>query len=138
MRYLFRLFVPLNRLVYQRTGGRLGSSIRGAPILLLTTTGRKTGQRRTTPLLYLSAEPGLVVVGSAGGAPKDPAWILNLRADASADVQIGREHRAVVAREAAGDERARLWTRLVEMYPAYDDYRQRTTREIPVIVVSAP
>ena len=135
-RTLFRFFVPLNRFAYERTGGRVGGRLRGAPVLLLSTTGRKTGKRRTTPLLYLVDDDGLVVVASAGGASKHPAWFLNLCSNPEVDVQMGSEHRPMLASETSGDQRTRLWAKLVDMYPSYDAYQRRTTREIPVVVLS--
>ena len=107
----------------------------GSPVLLLTTIGRKTGRRRTTPLLYLENGENMVVVASNGGAPKHPTWWLNLEANPEATVEVGRRKLRVRAEKAGGEERRRLWTRLVEMYPAYEDYQKRTTREIPVVVL---
>lgn len=130
-----RAFASLNRVLYRLSGGSIGGSMRGAPILLLTTTGRKTGKRRTMPLLYLRDGENLVVTGSKGGDPRHPAWFLNLRASPEVEIEIGRERRAMRARVAHGEERQLLWTRLVEMYSSYADYQRKTTREIPVIVL---
>jgi deazaflavin-dependent oxidoreductase (nitroreductase family) len=122
--------------LYRRTGGRLGGKMRGSPILLLDHVGRKSGTRRTTPLLYLDDAPDLVIVASAGGRAAHPAWWLNLRAAPETTVQVGAEHRRVRAREANAEERARLWPRLVTMYSDYDVYAARTDREIPVVILS--
>ena len=135
-RLLFRLFVPANRWIYERTGGKVGGTLAGAPVLLLSTTGRKTGTRRTTPVLYLADGDQLVVVASAGGSPTHPAWFLNLEADPDAEVQIGREVRPVRARITAGADRTALWRSLVAMYPSYASYQRETEREIPVIALS--
>lgn len=132
---LLRGMSALNRFVYRRSGGRIGGSIRGAPILLLTTTGRKSGRPRTTPLLYLRDGDDLVVVGSKGGAPRHPAWFLNLRANPEVEVELGRERRSLTARVAEPSERERLWPRLVEMYASYDSYQRKTAREIPVVIL---
>ncbi len=132
---LLRGLSALNRFVYRRSGGALGGSIRGAPILLLTTTGRKSGKPRTTPLLYLRDGENLVVVGSKGGAPRHPAWFLNLRANPEVEVELGRERRSLTARVAEPSERERLWPRLVEMYASYDSYQRKTAREIPVVIL---
>jgi F420H(2)-dependent quinone reductase len=121
---------------YRRSSGRIGGKLKGAPVLLLDHVGRRSGTRRTTPLLYLADGPDLVIVGSAGGRPATPAWWLNLRDAPSTRVQVGGERRQVQARVATGEERERLWGRLVEMFPDYDAYRQRTSREIPVIILS--
>jgi len=105
-------------------------------VLLLTTTGRKSGKRRTTPLLYLEDAGRYVVVASVGGAPTHPAWYLNLRSDPSATIRIGRRELAVGAETAAPEERARLWARATQMYPQYDDYQAKTSREIPVVILT--
>jgi F420H(2)-dependent quinone reductase len=127
----------LNVWVYRLSGGRLlGRLPSGAPVCLLTTAGRKSGRRRSVPLLYLRDGNDLVVVASQGGAPQHPGWYFNLQADPKAEVEIGRSRFAVVARPAAEDERAALWPRLVAIYPPYGDYQRRTTRRIPVMRLS--
>ena len=131
-----RLFAAANRWVYARTDGKVGGTHSGAPVLLLRTTGRRTGKLRTTPLLYLADGGQLVLAASDGGAPSHPAWFLNLEADPDVEVQVGGEVRAVRARITEGDERARLWTRLVALYPPYSSYQQATRREIPVVALS--
>ena len=99
------------------SGGRIGGMLRRAPVLLLTTTGRKSGKRRTTPLLYLEERDRYVVVASVGGAATHPAWYLNVRGNPAATIQIGR-HELVVTAEAVGpEERARLWPKVTQMYP---------------------
>lgn len=130
------LLTTVNVILYRATGGRLGGKLVGAPVLLLDHVGRKSGTRRTTPLLYLADGDDLVIVGSRGGSDATPAWWLNLQASPSTTVQVGRESRRVVAREATADERTRLWPRLSAMYPDYDVYQSRTEREIPVIVLA--
>ena len=121
--------------MYRATGGRVAGRVMGSPVLLLTTTGRKTGRRRTSPLLYLEDGENMVVVASNGGAPKHPAWWLNLEANPEATVEVGSRKLRVRAEKARGEERRCLWARLVEMYPAYEDYQRRTTREIPVVIL---
>lgn len=130
------LFTSLNVVLYRGTAGRLGGKMAGAPVLLLDHVGRKSGRRRTTPLLYLADGDDLVIVGSRGGSDATPAWWLNLQASPSTTVQVGHERRRVVAREATSEERARLWPELTAIYPDYDVYQQRTEREIPVIALS--
>lgn len=130
---MFRLVTTAHNAVYRATGGKVGGTIQGSPVLLLDTTGRKTGQKRTTPLLYLPDGANMVIVASKGGAAKHPAWWLNLRANPETRVQVGSRRLAVVAEETAGEDRRRLWERLVAMYPGYANYQRRTKREIPVI-----
>jgi F420H(2)-dependent quinone reductase len=121
--------------LYRATGGRVGGRMVGSPVLLLVTTGRKTGRERTTPLLYLEDGGRYAIVASNGGAPKDPVWWLNLRTNPDATVEVGSHKLHVRASEAEGEEKRRLWRRLVGMYPSYEAYRRRTDREIPVIVL---
>jgi deazaflavin-dependent oxidoreductase (nitroreductase family) len=131
--YVSRVHVAL----YRASGGRLGGRFRGnAPVLLLTTTGRKSGKRRTTPLLSVEDGGRFVTIASAGGAPRHPAWYLNLLADPAATIQLGRRTIAVRARTASPDERARLWALATELYPPYDAYQAKTSREIPVVILT--
>jgi F420H(2)-dependent quinone reductase len=126
----------MNRWVYQATKGRIGGKFGKAPVLLLTTRGRKSGQPRTQPLLYVSVDGDrLVVVASAGGQPSHPAWYLNLLADRNVEVQIGGQKRAMRARTADEAERARYWQQVTSMYPRYADYQKKTTRTIPLVVL---
>ncbi len=130
-----RVATKLHTFVYRVTGGRLGGRMVGAPVLLLTTTGRKTGKQRTSPLLYLEDGENLVIVASNGGAPRHPTWWLNLRAVPEASVEIGNRKLRVRAEEASPEEKERLWTRLVAMYGPYESYRRRTDRDIPVVIL---
>ena len=130
-----RTFGAANRVLYRRTGGRVGGTMKGAPVLLLTTKGRKSGKPRTMPLLYLRDDGRLVVVASSGGSPGHPAWFLNLRDDPSVEVELGRNRERRRARVATAEERARLWPRAVELYQGYDSYQRKTTREIPLVVL---
>jgi deazaflavin-dependent oxidoreductase (nitroreductase family) len=133
-RLMFKLTGAVHTGLYRLTGGKVGGRMWNAPVLLLTATGRKTGKRRTTPLLYGLDGDSLVVIASKGGDPKHPAWYLNARG-AEAEVQIGRERRRVRARDAEGDERERLWALMVGVYPEYAEYQKKTTRQIPVVVL---
>jgi len=121
--------------MYRRTGGKLGGQFAHSPVLLLTTTGRKSGTPRTTPLLYLADGDTYAIVASAGGAPTHPQWWSNLKRTPDATIEVGRRTIPVCAEEASGDEKRRLWSRLVTMYPDYAAYQRKTTREIPVIVL---
>ena len=120
---------------YRLTGGVLGGSIMGRWHLLLTTTGRKTGQPRTTPLMYLEDGENLVVIASNGGNPRHPNWWLNLQKNPQAEVQLRSEKRRVKAEEATGEERERLWRAVVEVYSGYEGYQKSTERQIPVVVL---
>jgi deazaflavin-dependent oxidoreductase (nitroreductase family) len=133
-RLILRILGGVHVRLYRLTKGKVGGRVGKAPVLLLTVAGRKSGKRRTTPLLYGRSGDDLVVIASLGGAPKHPAWYLNLR-DAEAEVELGHEHRRVRARDAGGEERERLWARMVELYPSYESYRQKTSRRIPVVVL---
>ncbi len=131
----FRLVTGVHAALYRLTGGRFGGRIRRSPVLLLTTTGRKSNQERTVALLYLADGDDLAIVASYGGGARHPAWWLNLQANPEATVRIGRRALRVRARQAGPEERARLWPKLVEMYAGYDGYQRATSREIPVIVL---
>ncbi len=134
-RNLLRLMSATHAFWYQLTGGLVGGSAFGTSFLLLTTSGRKSGQRRTTPLLYLQDAESFVIVASNGGSDRHPGWCLNLRANPVAEVQIGRTKRAVRAEEADENERQRLWPLLVTMYSRYEQYQQGTERKIPVVLL---
>jgi deazaflavin-dependent oxidoreductase (nitroreductase family) len=121
--------------VYRATGGKLFGRMGKSPILLLNTVGRKTGRKRTSPLLYVMDGEGFVIIASKGGAAAHPAWYLNLRANPEATVEIGDREVQVEAEVADPEEKARLWQKMVEMYPAYDDYQRKTGREIPLLIL---
>jgi deazaflavin-dependent oxidoreductase (nitroreductase family) len=131
LRWAGRLNVPLYRL----SGGRIGSKVGDGPVLLLTTTGRKSGEQRTAPLIYGRDGDAYVIVASKGGAPQHPAWYLNLDAEPQVELQVKDEVFAARARTASGDERGRLWQQMAGIWPAYDDYAKKTDREIPVVVL---
>jgi F420H(2)-dependent quinone reductase len=122
--------------VYRATHGLVGHRIPGLPpMLLLGHVGAKSGQRRTAPLVYLRDGDDVVIVASKGGYPRHPAWFHNLRAHPDTSVQIGGERRAVHARVATAEEHQRLWPKAVEVYGGYADYQERTTRQIPLVVL---
>jgi deazaflavin-dependent oxidoreductase (nitroreductase family) len=120
---------------YRETGGEVGYIWNGAPTLLLTTTGRRTGEQRTTPLIFGRDGDRFVVVASQGGAPRHPAWYLNLSADPDVELQVKDEVFAARARTAEPEERGRLWELMAGIWPHYDAYQQKTDREIPVVVL---
>ncbi len=131
-----RVAPRLDRAVIKLSGGRLRSGDGGPmPTLLLTHRGRKTGRTRQTPLGFFRDGDRLVVIGSNWGQEHDPAWALNLVAEPHASVQVGRERWDVVACVTEGEERERLWSRGLEMWPAYDTYEKRSGRLIKVFVL---
>jgi deazaflavin-dependent oxidoreductase (nitroreductase family) len=121
---------------YRESGGEHGYHWRGTEILLLTTTGRSSREPRTTPLIHRVDDGRWVVVASKGGAPEHPSWYENLLADPHATIQVRSEEIPVSAAAATGEERERLWARMAEVWPGYDDYRAKTSREIPVVVLT--
>jgi deazaflavin-dependent oxidoreductase (nitroreductase family) len=122
--------------VYRESDGERGYHWRGTTILLLTTVGRVSGELRTTPLIHRVDGGRWVVVASKGGAPAHPAWYENLKANPEATIEVPGETVAVLASTAEGEERARLWDLMTEVWPAYDEYQTRTDREIPVVVLT--
>lgn len=131
LRRIGKLNVP----VYKLTRGRLMGRIGSAPVLLLTTTGRRSGEPRTAPVVFSRDGDALVVIGSNAGNARVPAWALNLRANPDAEVQVRGERRRVRARVSEGSERERLWKLVNEDYAGFDDYKQLTDREIGVFVL---
>jgi F420H(2)-dependent quinone reductase len=134
-RFAMKGLGTIHRTVYRASDGKMGKTFFGSPILLLTTTGRKTRQPRTWPLTYLQEANRLIVLAANGGQPNHPAWYLNLRANPRVSVQLGNETRLMIAQTAEGDERARVWSRAAREYPAYEDYQRKTNRQIPVVIL---
>jgi deazaflavin-dependent oxidoreductase (nitroreductase family) len=130
-----RLVGKLNAPIYRLTGGRVGGKLGKAPILLLTTTGRKSGKPRTAPVLYLADGNDFVVINTNAGNEKTPAWSLNLRANPEAEVEVGQRKVKVRSRLAEGEERADLWRRHNEQYSGWDYYESKLDREIGVFVL---
>jgi deazaflavin-dependent oxidoreductase (nitroreductase family) len=122
--------------VYRETDGEHGYHWRGTTILLLTTVGRTSGETRTTPLIHRTDGDRWVVVASRGGAPKNPSWFENLRANPEVSIQVLADTVPARAATAEGEERDRLWSMMTEVWPAYDDYQAKTDRQIPVVVLS--
>lgn len=132
---IVELFWKVHPWLYRATGGRLLGRLAGMKVLLLTTTGAKSGVPRTTALTYLDTGGAYVVIGSFLGEPRHPAWVHNLRANPRATVRVGAREIAVRAREARGEERARLWAQVVDLQVDYRAYESQTEREIPVVVL---
>lgn len=122
--------------MYRETNGERGYEWRGTTILLLSTVGHKSGEPRTTPLIHRTDGERWVVVASKGGWPENPSWYENLLADPQASIQVKGEQIPVTASTAEGEERARLWSLMTEVWPAYDEYQGKTDREIPVVVLT--
>jgi F420H(2)-dependent quinone reductase len=133
--YRQHLLTTLHTLVYQLSGGRIGATLLGMPMLLLTTWGRQTGKLRTAPLLYLPVDDMFVLVASNGGARRHPTWWFNMRANPEALVQIGPVRGRVHAVPATPAERSRFWPLLLQVYPPYARYQARTNREIPLLAL---
>lgn len=130
-----KLATQLHAALFRLTDGRLGGEMLRSPVLILTTTGRRSKKKRETPLLYLRDGEDFAIVASNGGTSKHPAWYLNLMADPEAEVRMRGRALRVRAEEVSGEEKRRLWGLLVEMYPSYADYQEKTNREIPVLVL---
>jgi len=120
---------------FRAHGGKVGGPFEGAPLLLLSTVGAKSGERRTTPVTYLPHGEQMVIFASKAGAPTNPAWYHNLMANPSATVEVGTSTVEVEARVAEGDERERLYQQQAQLHPQFADYQQKTTRQIPVVVL---
>lgn len=139
--FIIRFLTRTHTWLYRVSGGRIGGKVADLPVLLLTTRGRKTGLRRTTPLCYLpvATENGrdcrYAIVGSFGGSPKPPAWYLNLQATSVAEIQIKSRRYSVVSNDAEGPEAARLWQDFCECYPGYEVYQAATDRAIPIVLL---
>src|SRR5438874_7206884 len=133
-RLLMRCITRTHIFWYRLTGGRIGGRVVGTPVLLLTTTGRKSGRAWTTPLSYLEDDGSFVVIASAGGSPRHPAWYHNLHSQPAARIEIPGQTLAVTAETASTEDKARLWPRITAMYAGYDDYQRRTSRDIPVVL----
>src|SRR3954466_11523702 len=120
---------------YRETGGEVGHEWQGTQTLLLTTTGRKSGERRELPLIYAPWDDAYLIVASKGGADAPPAWYLNLEADPEVEVQVKEDRFKARARTAAPDEKPDMWRTMAATWPDYDSYQEKTEREIPVVVL---
>lgn len=120
---------------YRQTDGEVGHDWRGASVLLLTTRGRRSGEERTTPLIYQPYEGAHLVVASKGGAPEPPAWYLNILNQAEVEVQVRDDRFAARAHTAGPDEKPPMWRAMTDVWPDYDSYQEKTDREIPVVVL---
>lgn len=124
--------------LYESSGGTKGTTLRGMPVVILTTLGTKSGKLRKTALMRVEHDGAYAVVASLGGAAKNPVWYYNVLAHPQVELQDGPDRRDLVAREITGEEKALWWERSVAAYPPYADYQRKTTREIPVFVLESP
>ena len=120
---------------YRATDGEEGHEWQGTHTLLLTTTGRKSGEKRTTPLIYDPVGDAYAIVASKGGADEPPAWYLNLEADPRVEVQVKSDRFNARARTANAEEKAKIWPQMVEQWPAYEEYQASTDRDIPIVLL---
>jgi deazaflavin-dependent oxidoreductase (nitroreductase family) len=125
----------IHSILYRISNGRIGGTLANSPVLLLTTTGRRSGKQRTIPLLYLRDGRNVVLVASNGGAVRHPNWWLNLQTTAEAWIQMKGIRQRVKAEQASAAEKQRLWPRITAMYPGYERYQQITNRDIPVVIL---
>ncbi len=120
---------------YEESGGKEGTLLEGKPCVILTTRGRRTGKLRKTPLMRVEHDGKYAVVASLGGNPKHPVWYFNILGDPNVTLQDGARVMDLTAREVEGDEKSEWWGYAVEAWPSYDEYRSKTDRQIPVIVL---
>ncbi|WP_086821770.1 nitroreductase family deazaflavin-dependent oxidoreductase [Allokutzneria sp. NRRL B-24872] len=120
---------------YEGSGGTEGTTMRGLPVIILTTKGNRSGKLRKTPLMRVEHDGAYAAVASLGGAPKHPVWYHNVVSHPQVELQDGTERRDYVAREVTGDEKAQWWERAVAAFPTYAEYQEKTEREIPVFVL---
>ncbi len=132
---IFSRLMAIAVYLYRLTGGRFGGKVQGLNVLLLTTTGRKTGKPRTTPLGYFEQDGGYVIIGSNAGFDTHPGWFHNLRSNPRVTVEIQDKRMEARAEIAGPDKRGQLWTRLTELAPGYANYARRTRREIPLVLL---
>ncbi|MCG8346589.1 MAG: nitroreductase family deazaflavin-dependent oxidoreductase [Chloroflexales bacterium] len=130
-----KTFTAAHTVIYRLTGGRVGGRIGATPVLLLTTTGGKTGKRRTRPLVYVADGNSYVVAGSAGSTSKNPAWAQNLLANPSVEIQVGSQVLRMRAETVQETEHARLWSLFTVMFPRFEEMQRQTTRQIPLVVL---
>ncbi len=132
---LFKITGAIHVAIYRASRGRVAGRIGRAPVLILTTRGRRSGKARTNPLLYVEDGRRLVLIASKGGAPNHPAWFLNLRDDPDVTVERGAAKQRYRAHIADSQERELLWPQAVAMYAGYAKYQEKTSREIPLVVL---
>jgi deazaflavin-dependent oxidoreductase (nitroreductase family) len=135
MKIVLKIALSIYIFLYRLTSGAIGGRMAGLKVLLLTTTGRKTGQLRTTPLGYFKQGGNFIIIASNGGADQNPAWFYNLKSNPQVTLQVGDEHLTAKAEVVDAETRKQLWAELVKMAPGYEKYTQGTKREIPLILL---
>jgi F420H(2)-dependent quinone reductase len=130
-----RCITSVHTALYRLSGGKIGGRMLNNPVLLLTTTGRKTGKQRVTPLFYIPDGQNMALIASNGGAPSHPAWYWNLQNNRIVEVEVAGRKLRVRADDADAAERERLWPLAVSAFSSYADYQQRTEREIPIVIL---
>ncbi len=136
MKKLIQLFIAVHVFLYRFTGGKIGAHFGGMDVLLLETVGAKTGKNRTTPLAYFTQDENWVITASNAGSHHHPAWYYNLRHQSKAVVQVEDEQYRVTAMQADAETKERLWAHLIEKYPNFIAYQQKTNRDIPMFILS--
>jgi F420H(2)-dependent quinone reductase len=131
-----RAFMALHTQLFRRTGGKVGGKFRGAEMMLLTTTGRRSGEPRTTPLMCIRDGERFLAIASYGGDDRNPQWFKNLQANPAATIQVGGETVPVRATVATPEEKKTLWPKAVAAYKGYDGYQRKTSRDIPVVILT--
>ncbi len=132
---MFKFIRDLSIFLYRLTGGKVGGHMQGLPVLLLRTTGRKTGEERTTPLGYFTENGNYIITASNAGRAKHPAWFLNLRTNPRVTIEVQDQQIEARAEVASSEKRGVLWSRLISLSPAYANYARKTTREIPLVIL---
>jgi F420H(2)-dependent quinone reductase len=132
---ILKVMIPTIVFLYRLTGGGIGGRRQSMPVLLLNTTGRKSGKKRTVPLGFLRDGSAYVIIASYGGLPRNPAWFLNLESHPEATIQVKKRQMQVKAETANPEKKRELWARLMEVAPGYANYQKRTTRDIPVVIL---
>ena len=135
MKIFLKAALSIYIFLYRLTSGAIGGRMAGLQVLLLTTTGRKTGQARTSPLGYFQQDGTYIIIASNGGAERNPAWFYNLKSNPHVTLQIGSQQLAAKAEIADSEKRTQLWAELVKRAPAYEHYMERTQREIPLVIL---
>jgi len=135
VKWIFRQFIRFQVYVYRRSGGKRFAHVRGNPLLLLTTVGRKTGKQRVTPVMYMRDGDNYVIVAANAGARRNPGWFANLQANPQTTIEVDGTSRTVMAHKASKEEKGRLWPRFVEHAPFLEGYTKKTTRDIPIIIL---
>jgi len=135
VKFFERIFISIHTRLYRLTAGKFGAKMRGFQVLLLTTTGRKSGKVRTTPLGYFDHPDGYVIVASNSGRPSHPTWYHNLKSQPQVTVQVLDKVMPVTAEVLGGEARAQAWQQVVTTAPAYGAYEKKTRREIPLVLL---